>query len=151
MQQQKVSGSSVIFSILLTSTSFSRGVSCSSSTDSGSVLSGGSEELDAQEVHPMFPRLHPLVPLKYSLTMQACLADCPDVRPSFKEVVTLLEAVAVDVAGGTYVDSRGHRQVCFLQEATPSFGRLDRESEGLEWMLLLVTEKAGTCLLQTCL
>jgi hypothetical protein len=89
----------------------SKVVPCSSRGDSGSRLSSVSEDFANREIHPKFPRLHALVPLTYALTMQACLADDPDARPTFGEVLTLLEGVAVDVAAGSYVDSRGHQQV----------------------------------------
>lgn len=72
--------------------------------------------------HPLFPRLHPLVPLTYVLTMRACLADDPDARPTFDEVATLLENVAIEVAGGIYVDSTGHRQVCSAAASFPLDG-----------------------------
>lgn len=43
--------------------------------------------------------------------MKACLSDDPDARPTFDEVATLLENVAIEVAGGIYIDSTGNRQV----------------------------------------
>lgn len=80
---------------------------------------------DQYEIHPEFPLLQAGVPLTYTLTMKACLSHKYTERPSFSQVLQLLNDVQVEVAKGRYMDGTGRVQVgalrcavvaCSLQE-----------------------------------
>jgi hypothetical protein len=73
--------------------------------------SGAPQQRVDYAVHDAFPMLPAAVPLVYTLTMQACVAQAPAERPTFEQAAQLLEDTAVEVAGGMYVDSEGRKQV----------------------------------------
>lgn len=56
---------------------------------------------------PAFPALPATVPLTYTLTVVACLSARPQDRPSFQQLLTVLEDIETEVARGQYVDSDG--------------------------------------------
>jgi hypothetical protein len=70
---------------------------------------------DQYEIHPEFPLLQAGVPLTYTLTMKACLSNKYTERPSFSQVLQLLNDVQIEVAKGRYMDGTGRVQVCVLQ------------------------------------
>jgi hypothetical protein len=61
--------------------------------------------------HPGFPDLPADVPLTYALTMHACLCELPGDRPTFSDVVTLLDDTCAEVASGSYLNLKGTRRV----------------------------------------
>ena len=60
----------------------------------------------------MFPHLPSSTPLTYLLTMMACLSDRPGDRPTFEQLLSILEDMDREVQCGTYIDASGHSQVC---------------------------------------
>jgi len=66
---------------------------------------------DQYEIHPEFPLLDACVPLTYTLTMKACLSHKYTERPSFAQVLQLLNDVQVEVSKGRYMDGTGSVQV----------------------------------------
>ena len=58
--------------------------------------------------HPGFPCLPSTTPLTYTLTMKACLSEAAAERPTFADLVSLLEDCAAEVQGGSYADSEGN-------------------------------------------
>jgi hypothetical protein len=82
--------------------------------DSGRVRARKSEPPPSACVrHPAFPDLPADVPLTYALTMHACLCALPADRPSFRDVVTLLDDTRAEVAAGSYLNLEGLRRVLF--------------------------------------
>lgn len=61
--------------------------------------------------HPLFPSLPASVPLAYTLMTAACLSERPGDRPTFSQLLVLLQDMAVDVASGAYMNSVGAMQV----------------------------------------
>lgn len=61
--------------------------------------------------HPDYPSLPELAPLTYTLVMRACLSAIPAERPSFSDLVSMLEDLKTELDSGSYVDSRGSTQV----------------------------------------
>ena len=51
------------------------------------------------------------MPLTYALTLHACLRDHHRERPTFAQVIALLEGVMQEVATGEYVDLAGEQRV----------------------------------------
>jgi hypothetical protein len=70
-------------------------------------------------LHPLFPHLPADAPLTYTLTMQACLCEMPCDRPSFSDVVTLLQTMQNEVSSGQYLNSEGILQVRSRRLAVP--------------------------------
>ena len=68
--------------------------------------------------HPSFPRLPASVPLTYTLTTKACLSEQPADRPSFEQLLAILDDLQAEVATGTYLNSRGNVQVRCLSPLT---------------------------------
>lgn len=66
---------------------------------------------DQYEIHPEFPLLDSSVPLTYTLTMKACLSQKYTERPSFTQVLQLLNDVQIEVSKGRYMDGTGSVQV----------------------------------------
>jgi hypothetical protein len=64
------------------------------------------------DINPSYPNLAPYVPLTYALTLHACLRDHHRERPTFAQVIALLEGVQQEVASGEYVDLSGAKRVC---------------------------------------
>lgn len=65
--------------------------------------------------NPDFPNLPTTVPLTYTLTMQACLAERRSERPTFAQITTILTDLSSEVARGNYINSLGLIQVdCWL-------------------------------------
>lgn len=65
--------------------------------------------------HPDYPNLPLHAPLTYTLAMQACLTPTATERPTFRQLVSLLDDLASEVGSGKYIDSSGNVQVrCVL-------------------------------------
>jgi hypothetical protein len=64
--------------------------------------------------HPDYPNLPLNVPLTYTFAMRACLSPVATERPTFKQLVTLLEDLQIEVESGQYIDSGGRVQVRIL-------------------------------------
>jgi hypothetical protein len=86
----------------------------------GNVSAGKAEDAAASDhgaedneyvAHPDFPKLPASVPLSFTLTMVACLSAKPEERPSFPQVISVLEDVEAEVARGYYMNSIGVTQV----------------------------------------
>ena len=74
-------------------------------------MTTGMDYNDQYEIHPEFPLLDACVPLTYTLTMKACLSHKYTERPSFAQVLQLLNDVQVEVSKGRYMDGTGSVQV----------------------------------------
>lgn len=61
--------------------------------------------------HQHFPNLPASTPLTYVLAMKAALSEQPSERPSFEDLVTLLDDTIAEVEGGTYLNSEGASMV----------------------------------------
>jgi hypothetical protein len=61
--------------------------------------------------HPDYPNLPLHAPLTYTLAMQACLSPNATERPTFRQLVSLLDDLASEVSSGKYIDSSGKVQV----------------------------------------
>lgn len=61
--------------------------------------------------HPHFPHMATHVPLSFTLATQACLRHRPCERPSFQDIVALLDDTHSQVKSGRFVDSCGALQV----------------------------------------
>jgi serine/threonine protein kinase len=59
------------------------------------------------DINPGYPNLDPVTPLTYALTLHACLRDHHRERPTFEQVISLLEDVQREVASGQYDDLNG--------------------------------------------
>ena len=66
---------------------------------------------DQYAMHGDFPLLQASTPLTYTLTMKACLSNKYAERPSFAQVLQLLNDVQMEVATGRYMDGTGRVQV----------------------------------------
>jgi hypothetical protein len=76
--------------------------------------------------HPEYPALPATVPLTYTLTMKACLSETPADRPTFSNILVLLEDLVNEVAQGSYVNSNGSVQVRYpLENSIFSFQLID--------------------------
>jgi serine/threonine protein kinase len=64
--------------------------------------------------HPEFPNLPVSVPLTYVLTIEACLIDDPDERPTFGQLFEILSDLSEEVARGYYINGQGRAQVPVL-------------------------------------
>lgn len=62
--------------------------------------------------HPEFPNLPDKSPLTYMRTMNACLCEDPVARPSFSDILVLLEDLEREVGSGEYLNKAGCYQVC---------------------------------------
>ena len=70
--------------------------------------------------HPMFPSLPSSVPLTYTLTLKACLSEKPSERPSFEQLLSILDDMVGEVATGVYLNARGHPQNASAVQAMPT-------------------------------
>jgi hypothetical protein len=66
---------------------------------------------DSLSHHPDYPNLPLHAPLTYTLAMQACLSLNATERPTFRQLVSLLDDLASEVGSGQYIDSSGNVQV----------------------------------------
>ena len=74
-------------------------------------MASAAEEDDGEYMlHPRFPNLPGSVPLTYTLTLEACLSSAPEERPSFAQILTLLEDVQHEVSLGEYINTVGRVQ-----------------------------------------
>jgi hypothetical protein len=73
------------------------------------------------ERHPVFPNLPDTSPLTYSLTTAACLHSDPLERPTFSQVLAVLNDLVAEVASGTYLSAAAIVQVCFVSLCCASF------------------------------
>jgi hypothetical protein len=62
-------------------------------------------------VHPDYPTLRENVPLTYALTMKACLRQHAMERPTFDQILELLQDVCSEVDRGKYLDGDGRVRV----------------------------------------
>ena len=60
--------------------------------------------------NPDYPNLPLHAPLTYTLAMQACLSPSATERPTFRQLVSLLDDLAAEVGSGQYIDSSGNVQ-----------------------------------------
>lgn len=70
--------------------------------------------------HPLFPSLPSSVPLTYTLTLKACLSEKPSERPSFEQLLSILDDMVGEVATGVYLNARGHPQNSSAVQAMPT-------------------------------
>jgi hypothetical protein len=59
-----------------------------------------------------FPTMPESVPLDYTLTVAACLSEKPADRPTFDELLVLLNDMEREAAQGQYINSAAIKQVC---------------------------------------
>jgi hypothetical protein len=64
--------------------------------------------------HPEFPNLPDKSPMTFLKTMNACLCEDPSARPSFTDILVLLEDLEREVKSGEYLNQVGCYQVCTL-------------------------------------
>jgi hypothetical protein len=55
--------------------------------------------------------LPPDAPLTYVLAFKACISDDAPDRPSFADVVTLLDDICAEVDSGIYINAQGVKTV----------------------------------------
>ena len=63
------------------------------------------------DINPSYPNLDSVTPLTYALTLHACLRDHYRERPTFEQVIDLLEGVQREVMFGEYTDLGGGLRV----------------------------------------
>lgn len=90
------------------------------------------------DINPSYPNLAPYVPLTYALTLHACLRDHHRERPTFAQVIALLEGVQQEVASGEYVDLSGAKRVRLPRNllscpTLPSLRSGPKVCRGTEW------------------
>lgn len=67
--------------------------------------------LGEYDVNPDYPNLAQFVPLTFALTMHACLREHHRERPTFEQIIELLDDVHREVASGEYIDVSGAKRV----------------------------------------
>lgn len=71
----------------------------------------GSIRATEYDVHPEYPTLRDNIPLTYALTMKACLRQHAMERPTFDQILELLDDVSAEVRRGKYLDGDGRARV----------------------------------------
>lgn len=61
--------------------------------------------------HPDFPDLPSSVPLTYTLAIKACLSREPGERPTFPQLMTIIDDLKDEVSRGHYINGNGRAQV----------------------------------------